>query len=86
MHRLTQARILRQMSDDTRSFVFRLALDVVDSYFPQYDDSDRLIDSWPQCGRALPHVVHLVDVMKPVTNHDASVYLKLGQLLERASW
>lgn len=86
MHRLIQATVLGRLSDDHRLQMFQTALCTVDSYFPDYDDSDRLIDSWDGCGQALPHVFRLVDLMNPLPGQTVEVWAKLGWLFERASW
>lgn len=85
MHRLIQATILSQLKGDERTSLFKLALDVTDELFPDYDASDRLLDSWSLCGLILPHVVRLKDLFLS-SSHDSLVYLKLGQIFERASW
>ena len=87
MHRLIQATILNQLNNDERTSLFKVALNGVDALFPDYDDSDRLLDSWPLCGLILPHVVRLKDLFSSsLSQHDSSIYLKLGQIFERASW
>jgi hypothetical protein len=74
------------MSEGERKIAFSAALDVVDSYFPKYDEADRLIEAWPQCGEAIPHVDRLAALMEPESSCDNSVCLKMGELLERAAW
>lgn len=87
MHRLIQATILNQLNNDERTSLFKVALNVVDALFPDYDDSDRLLHSWPLCSLILPHVVRLKDLFSSSSfQYDNLIYFKLGQIFERASW
>ncbi|ENH69796.1 hypothetical protein FOC1_g10009296, partial [Fusarium oxysporum f. sp. cubense race 1] len=66
--------------------IFRSVLEIIDDTFPDYDDSDRLVTSWPQCKQVLPHVLRLSILCSPAGSYGPAVLLKLGELLERAAW
>jgi hypothetical protein len=86
MHRLIQAALLSGLQDSERVRLFKITLEVIDHFFPQYDDSDRLLTSWPECGQILPHVSRLAQLYLNSQLHDTPTYLQLGELLERSSW
>ncbi|KAM7191785.1 hypothetical protein V8F20_009148 [Naviculisporaceae sp. PSN 640] len=86
MHRLIQAAILRELTPEQTADAFALALEIINAAFPEYDDNDRLVDSWQRCTEILPHVVRLSDIFSSSSPYTLHTYLQLGQLLERAAY
>lgn len=86
MHRLIQATVLGRLDHSQRTRSFELVLDTIDDFFPDYDDSDRLINAWAECKLSLPHVLRLTEMLSPIVPHSLPIYVKLGELFERASW
>ncbi|KAK0701436.1 hypothetical protein B0T21DRAFT_353699 [Apiosordaria backusii] len=86
MHRLLQAAILHRSSLEDTINSFEMAVGLIDESFPDYDESDRLLDSWPKCKDVLPHVVRLSELYSGSVLYPMSTYLVLGQLLKRAAW
>ncbi|KAF5659417.1 tetratricopeptide repeat-containing protein [Fusarium circinatum] len=85
-HSLLQQTVLQDLDRDQHMCIFRSVLDIIDDTFPYYDDSDRLVTSWPQCKQVLPHVLRLSVLCSSVGSYEPAVLLKLGDLLERAAW
>lgn len=85
-HRLLQQTVLQDLDQKQHIRIFRSVLEIIDETFPDYDDSDRLVTSWPQCKQVLPHVLRLSILCSPAGSYGPAVLLKLGELLERAAW
>ncbi|KAF5265339.1 hypothetical protein FOXYS1_3853 [Fusarium oxysporum] len=78
--------VLQDLDQKQHIRIFRSVLEIIDDTFPDYDDSDRLVTSWPQCKQVLPHVLRLSILCSPAGSYGPAVLLKLGELLERAAW
>ncbi|TXC09735.1 hypothetical protein FocTR4_00005961 [Fusarium oxysporum f. sp. cubense] len=78
--------VLQDLDQKQHIRIFRSVLEIIDETFPDYDDSDRLVTSWPQCKQVLPHVLRLSILCSPAGSYGPAVLLKLGELLERAAW
>jgi hypothetical protein len=66
--------------------IFQSVLDAVDEAFPDYDNSDRLVNAWPKCKEMIPHVAKLSDLFSTSGLTKKASLLKLGELFERAAW